>query len=370
MAGWTIDRRAVRIASLETIVVDVSSDGGDPPSGVPGWRSFPTLLVRIETDDHIVGWGEAYGYGIATATKRCIDDVLAPALSDVDPLDRLGIAHRLNKTFHYYGRNGPFSFGLAGIDIALWDLAGKIAGLPIHALLGGICHSEIETYASLVGYRDPTAVAAKCAEAVSVGYGHIKLHERELAPVAAARDAVGSDVELMLDANCAWTREQALRLAPTLRQFDLRWVEDAVWPPEDHASLAELRRAGLRVSAGENVATLFDFRHLCEINAIDVAQPDATKIGGITEMWKVAALAEAYGLLFSPHNAGFGPGYLAALQVLAALPTPSVLERVYVRLDSCLYPKLAEANNGRIAVPAGPGLGLDPDPDVIARQRQ
>jgi L-alanine-DL-glutamate epimerase-like enolase superfamily enzyme len=360
----------VRITSLETIIVDVSSDGGNPPAGAPGWSSFPTLLVRIDTDEQLVGWGEAYGYGIAPATKAFIDDVLAPPLADADPLDRLGVAHRLNRTLHYYGRNGPFSFGLAGIDIALWDLAGKAAGLPIHALLGGTCHREVETYASLVGYRDPDVVGSKCAEAVSAGYRHIKLHERDVAAVAAAREAIGPDIELMLDTNCAWTREQALRLAPVLRPHDLRWVEDAVWPPEDHASLAELRRAGLRISAGENLGTLFDFRHLCEMNALDVAQPDATKIGGITEMWKVAALAEAYGLLLSPHNAGFGPGYLASLQVLAALPSPSVLERVYVRLETCLYPELAEADSGRIEVPAGPGLGLDPDPDVIARQRR
>ena len=360
----------MKITAVETILVAVTSDGGRPfDTSRPAWREFPTLLVRVDTDEGVSGWGEAYGYGIAPATKVTLDQIVTPLVVGSDPGDIAGIGHRLNRMFHYYGRNGPFSFALSGLDIALWDLAGKVAGQPLHRLLGGAARTEIDVYASLVGYGDADAVATRAGEAVAAGYRHVKLHEREVAHVAAAREAVGDDVGLMLDVNCAWTCEDALRRADQLVPLDLRWIEDAVWPPEDHGSLARLRRAGLRISAGENVATLFDFRHLFEIDAIDVAQPDVTKIGGVTEMWKVATLAEAYGVTMSPHCAGFGAGFLASLHVLTARPEPTVLERVAVELDAALFPACVTVEGGRVQVPTGPGLGADPDPDVIARHR-
>jgi L-alanine-DL-glutamate epimerase-like enolase superfamily enzyme len=361
----------MRITGVDTILVDVSSDAGRPADETrPGWRDFPTLLVRVDTDEGLSGWGEAYGYGIAPATKVAIDEVLAPLLTGSDPADIAGIGHRLNRLLHYYGRNGPFSFGLSGIDIALWDLAGKVAGLPLHRLLGGAARTAVEVYASLVGYGDAATVAERACEAVAAGYRQVKLHEREPSHVEAVRAATGSEVGLMLDLNCAWTLEQALRAADRLRPLDLRWVEDAVWPPEDHAALARLRAAGLRISAGENVATLFDFRHLFELGALDVAQPDVTKIGGVTEMRKVAALAEAHGVTLSPHCAGFGPGFLASLHVLASLPEASVLERVYVKLDAAPLAVCTVTVGGAVPVPNGPGLGADPDPDVIRLHRR
>jgi L-alanine-DL-glutamate epimerase-like enolase superfamily enzyme len=360
----------VKITAVESILVAVTSDGGRPlDASRPAWREFPTLLVRVDTDEGLWGWGEAYGYGIAPATKVALDQIVAPLVVGSDPGDIAGIGYRLNRLFHYYGRNGPFSFALSGVDIALWDLAGKAAGLPLHRLLGGAARTDIDVYASLVGYGDAAAAATRAGEAVAAGYRHVKLHEREVGAVVAVRDALGPDVELMLDVNCAWTLEEALRRADRLAALDLRWIEDAIWPPEDHVGLARLRRAGLRISAGENVATIFDFRHLLELDAIDVAQPDVTKIGGVTEMAKVVTLAEAFGVTVSPHCAGFGAGFLASLHVLAALPRPTVLERVYVQLDAALFPACVAVADGRVAVPPGPGLGADPDEDVIARYR-
>ena len=258
----------MKITGVETILVDVSSDGGRPADDTrPAWRDFPTLLVRVDTDEGLSGWGEAYGYGIAPATKVVIDQVLAPQLTGDRP--RRHRRHRapaqpaaaLLRTQRY------LSFGLSGIDIALWDLAGKVAGQPLHRLLGGAVRQAVEVYASLVGYGDAATVAERAGEAVAAGYRQVKLHERELGHVEAVRAAAGPDVGLMLDVNCAWTVEQALRMAGRLRALDLRWIEDAVWPPEDHGALARLRGAGLRISAGENVATLFDFRHLFELGA-------------------------------------------------------------------------------------------------------
>lgn len=253
--------------------------------------------------------------------------------------------------------------------LALWDLSGKRAGLPLHRLLGGAARSEVEAYASLVVYSLPPIVAEKAAAAVAQGFRHVKLHEVGVAQVAAAREAVGSDVGLMLDTNCAWSLEEALVMADRLAPSNLRWVEDAVWPPEDHRSLARLRNAGMRIAGGENVGTLFDFAHLFEIDALDVAQPDVTKVGGLTEMRKVLALAEAHGVLASPHSACYGPGFLATVHAVAAMPGETVLERIHVGLEAYLFPDWTTAIKGRVPVPTGPGLGADPDPDVIARYR-
>ena len=124
----------------------------------------------------------------------------------------------------------------------------------MHRLLGGAARTEIEAYASLLVYGVPHVVADKAAGAVAEGFRHVKLHEVAPAPVLAARDAVGADVELMLDPNCAWSTEHALRLVDTLAPADLRWVEDAIWPPEDHESMRQLRHAGMRVAAGRTPA--------------------------------------------------------------------------------------------------------------------
>jgi L-alanine-DL-glutamate epimerase-like enolase superfamily enzyme len=258
---------------------------------------------------------------------------------------------------------------LSGLDLALWDIAGKTAGLPVHRLLGGATRTEVEAYASLLVYQLPEVVADKAAAAVAEGYRHVKLHEVAPAPVLAARAAVGRDVSLMLDPNCAWSADDALRLVAQLLPAELRWTEDAIWPPEDHHSMRRLRDAGLRVAAGENTGTLFDFARLFELGAVDVAQPDVTKVGGITEWRKVAALAEANGVFVSPHSACFGPGFLATVHLLAAQPSASLLERMYLRLGATLYPGLTDVVEGRVVVPTDAGLGPEPDQDVVARYR-
>jgi L-alanine-DL-glutamate epimerase-like enolase superfamily enzyme len=362
----------VKISAIETVLVTLPSDGGSPPDDLPGprWDTFDVLLVRVDTDEGISGWGEAFGHSIAPSTKVTIDTLLAPAVLGADATDITGISHRANRALHMFGRNGTLAYGLSGIDIALWDIAGKAAGVPLHRLLGGAARSEIDAYASLLAFGEPRVVAAKAAEAVERGFRHVKLHETTVAAVVAARDAVGDDVELMLDPNCAWSAEQGLDMARELAPCRLRWTEDAVWPPEDHHAIARLRRAGLRTAAGENTGTLFDFAHLFELDAVDVAQPDVTKVGGLTELTKVVALAEAHGVFVSPHSACYGPGFVATIHALAALPYSSVLERIHVRLGASLFPSFTDAVDGRVPVPEGPGLGADPDPDVIARYRR
>jgi D-galactarolactone cycloisomerase len=361
----------LKIAQVETILVRLPSDGGAPPDECPGfrWTTFDVLLVKVTTDDGLVGWGEAFGHSIAPATKVTIDELLTPSVLGAEAGDIAGLAHRLNRGLHMFGRNGSFAYAVSGLDLALWDIAAKAAGLPLHRLLGGAARREVEAYASLLVYTIPRVTAAKAEAAVAEGYRHLKLHEVSVDAVQAARSAVGSGIELMLDPNCAWSAEEAIRLAPRLLPFELRWTEDAVWPPEDHRSLRRLRETGLRVATGENTGTLHDFARVLAREAVDVVQPDVTKVGGITEWRKVDAVAEAHGVFVSPHSACYGPGFLATVHLLAARPEPSVLERMYLRLGAELYPGLTDAADGCVRVPEGPGIGPDPDAEVIARYR-
>ena len=207
-------------------------------------------------------------------------------------------------------------------------------------------------------------------QALARGYRHIKLHEITVPEVKAARDVAGAGIPIMVDTNCPWTVREAIEMARRLTPFDLHWLEEPVWPPENLAGLAEVRsRGGIATAAGENYGTVWEFRRAAEAGAIDYAQPSVTKIGGVTEMRRVIALAETLGVQVVPHSAYFGPGLLASIHCIAAMPTETLVERFYCDfaenpLGEAIHPK-----NGRIAVPQGPGLGLDPDPRLIDKLR-
>ena len=171
----------------------------------------------------------------------------------------------------------------------------------------------------------------------------------------------------MLDVNCPWSHSQARARAEELRDARLAWLEEPVWPPEDYDGLARLRAAcGIPLAAGENVATLLDFDRLMAAGAVDFVQPSPAKIGGVTELCKVFPLAAARGVTVMPHTFYHGPGLLAAVHVTAALGTAdSLIEWRHSDLEAWVYGKALVPEDGRIPVPQGPGLGIDPDPDVL-----
>jgi D-galactarolactone cycloisomerase len=171
----------------------------------------------------------------------------------------------------------------------------------------------------------------------------------------------------MVDTNCPWTPEEARHMALKLRAYDMHWLEEPIFPPEDFPAIARLRAAtGVPIAAGENNCTAFQFREMFAANAVDYAQPSVTKVGGVTEFLKVATLADAAGVALMPHSPYFGPGFLATLQLMAARGQPGgMIERYHMDLEASLYGELINPVNGSFAVPAGPGLGCDPDPEVI-----
>ena len=179
-----------------------------------------------------------------------------------------------------FGRGGLVTHALSAVDIALWDIAGKVADAPLHRLLGGGA-GDLACYASLEAYADPSVVRARVRQALDAGFKSIKLHEREPPAIRAAREEAGPEVQIMVDVNCAWTVNQARALAPELREFGLKWLEEPVWPPENYDGLAELRRTeGIPLASGENVGTLMEFDRLLRAGAVDFVQPSPVKMGG------------------------------------------------------------------------------------------
>jgi L-alanine-DL-glutamate epimerase-like enolase superfamily enzyme len=284
-----------------------------------------------------------------------------------DARDIAAIMDDLHRRLHLLGRNGPVIYALSGVDIALWDLAGKAAGLPLYRLLGDAVRDTLPAYASLTRCSGPEAVAQSCRAALTQGYRQIKLHEITLPAVQAARDAVGANVVLMLDTNCPWSREEALAMIEALRPCDLHWLEEPLWPPEDYAGLAQLRATGMTIAAGENAAAS-DFPLMFELGALDVVQPSVTKVGGVSAMRRIIALAQRSGVRVVPHCPYLGPGFLASLHLSVRLADAPV-ERIAVDLEASPFGDWIDARDGAMRVPHGPGLGCDPDGALIARYR-
>ena len=359
----------MRITAVESSVVSVPFTMGGPFSSFAGqvWDRMEILLVRVETADGLVGWGEAFGHAAIAATKAALDSIVAPLVLGRDAGDIGALTRQVLHGVHLLGRNGPFVYAFSGIEIALWDLLGKRTGQPLWRLLGGSPRDRLPAYASLLSYGgDLDLVARNSGDAHARGYRHIKLHELTVDAVRAAR-AAAPDAAIMLDVNCAWTPPVARTMAAALAAEGLFWLEEPVWPPEDAAGLAGLRRFGIPLSAGENTAGLFGFRTLIEAGAIDIAQPSVTKVGGIGEMLRVITLAQAHGIEVAPHSPYFGPGFLATLHIVAALIERPMVEVLWTELEASPFDPFVRAPDGTVAVPTAPGLGCDPDPAVLAR---
>jgi L-alanine-DL-glutamate epimerase-like enolase superfamily enzyme len=276
----------------------------------------------------------------------------------------------IQKRLHIFGRFGIAAFALSGLDIALWDLAGKAAGKPLHALLGGAKRERLACYASLLRYADPKLAARYCEQALGEGFGAIKLHEVAEPVIAAARAAVPAEVALMLDVNCEWRVPDAIAVGKRLAPLGLEWFEEPVFPPEDGAGLHAVGKAcGMPIAAGENCCFATQFAALFDARAVQVAQPSVTKVGGITEFCRVAALAAERGVRLAPHSPYFGPGALATLHLIATLAPEARFEYFYLWADAALYGGALAPTAGGLPVPQAPGLGADPDAEVIRRYR-
>ncbi|MDC7784448.1 mandelate racemase/muconate lactonizing enzyme family protein [Rhodoplanes sp. TEM] len=359
------------ITGIEAVPLRIPFDHWAPKPQFAGRprETLDTVLIRVTTDAGLVGWGEAYG-SFWSAVTAAVDEFVAP-LAIGQRTDDTGLPERIERTLHNLGRTGPTVHAISGLDIALWDLRGKAAGVPVSTLLGGRRRDRIPVYASLLQYYgEADRLRHAIDRALAAGFSQIKLHERTVAAVAAARAAAGPGVPIMVDTNCAWLPGEATAPVAAMAESDILWIEEPIWPPEDFSALAELRRAtGVPTAIGENAGTALDFGKMRAADCVDYVQPSVIKIGGLTPLWRICREAEAAGLTCVPHSPFFGPGYLATIHVLAAKVRAVAIERFYCDLAFDPCGPFVPIVDGHIAVPEAPGLGGDPDPELIATFR-
>jgi L-alanine-DL-glutamate epimerase-like enolase superfamily enzyme len=360
----------VTIAAIDTIGLRIPLDIWAPPPmtshGTPRTH-FESLLVRVTASNGMVGWGESF----ATARPMVIAafDHWIRRLAIGQGVTDASLISRIERAHLSLGRAGPLMAALSGLDIALWDLRGKLEGVPVHALIGGAKRARVECYASLLHYHGyPEHLKRATARALERGYRTIKLHERTPEAVANARGVTGPDIPLMVDTNCAWTAAEAEAQVAAMAPFNPYWVEEPLYPPEDFETCARIRkRTGVPLGMGENATSLADFRTMVAMGAADFVQPAIVKIGGITAMMQVAREAEAAGAVCVPNAFYVGPGYLAAVHCMAAKEKASPLERLFADLGGTPYAKTVPVIDGGIDVPDAPGLGADPEAELIER---
>lgn len=355
--------------------IDVHLVSAQAPAGLAdATRKVETigfLLVRITTDQGLEGIGVTYHEVGGEATREVIRRNMAPKLIGRDPLQTEAIWQEL---FHYLrgiGRKGLMFCALSAIDIALWDLKGKIVGLPLSRLLGGD-RTRVPVYASggWTSYDDDQLVdemktmVARGFSAIKfkVGFNGGQSLGRDVERVRKVREAVGPDIRLLVDANNCFDAATAIQLANRIREYDITLFEEPVFA-DDIPGLARFRRGtDIPLATGEHEYTRFGVRDLLLAEAADIVQVDGARAGGYTEMLKCAALTQAWNVKFAPHAMEN-----IHLPLAAAVPNTFMLERLlmFEGITAALFKNASVPVDGFMAVPEGPGLGLTPDMDFV-----
>lgn len=350
-------------------------------------------LVEIETDEGLTGWGECFGPGnIAIANRTIVETVIQPILLGEDPMKRDVLWHRVYNLLRDHGQKGMPIQALSGIDIALWDIAGKVTGQPLHQMLGGAYRDTVSVYGyGMMLRREPIDVLAgrfrdEAAEIRAMGFTATKMKvgrgtSEDIRLAEAVRDGVGDDYPFMVDANHCYTTGDALDVGRALDDLDAYWFEEPV-APEDHRGYRELRtQLKTQIAGGEAEFTRWGWRDLIASEGLDIAQPEVCALGGISEYLRVLALCHANFIPVVNHVWGSGVAIATNLHLLAAMPPlPGGLHPREPMLefdtthnlfqDDLLTEPMdirgqVKRNGGRVAIPDGPGIGVTPDRDFI-----
>jgi L-alanine-DL-glutamate epimerase-like enolase superfamily enzyme len=291
-----------------------------------------------------------------------VDQILAPRCLGWDSDDIPGLWRKLVRATYQYGPEGIVSTAIAGVDLALWDLRGRRADQPVASLLGEQRHDRLPAYASLHWLGNPEAAAGDALRALQAGFAGVKLHEADAAIVTAVRDAIGPDVPLMCDVSARLTEDECIAFAGAVAPTELTWIEEPVFPQQDHAGLARIgRRIDQRLAAGENEFSVEGFRRLIETAAVDVVQPDLVKCGGLTVAGDIGALVHASGRWLCPHNFSLGPSLGANIHWAMTEPAARWIE-VPLLPEGQRFPsrwELPPMVGGHIEYPRAAGLAWE-----------
>ncbi len=346
-------------------------------------------FVKIETDDGLVGWGEPVIEGKAATVQACVEE-MKEYLIGQNPMMIEDIWNKLYRAGFY--RGGPIMMSaIAGIDQALWDIKGKYYNAPVYELMGGSCREKMRVYSWIGGDR-PSDVADAALEKQKAGFTAIKMNATEelqmvdsyekidevLERVASIREKVGSYFGIAVDFHGRVHKPMAKILAKKLEEFDLMFIEEPVLC-ENMEEFLEIRRmANIPIATGERLFSKFDFKRLLQTGGVDIIQPDLSHAGGITEVKKIASMAEAYDVALAPH-CPLGPVALAAcLQVDATSYNAFIQEQsmgihyneYHGVLDYIKNRDVFEFKNGYAEFPKLPGLGVEVNEDLILQENE
>jgi D-arabinonate dehydratase/D-galactarolactone cycloisomerase len=343
-------------------------------------RTIDAVVVRIETDSGHVGWGEAKAPVAPQVTAQIVELLLTDILIGADPREVIVLWERMYAGMRVRGhRAGFYLEAIAGVDIALWDLAGQAAGAPISTLLGGKFRESIRVYASgipsLPLEAPDEAVAALVEEAkglAAAGYTGVKMAigrgiEGDLRTIRAIRDAMDSGFTIYADAAGVYSRADAMRLGRALEELGVGFFEMPI-PPEDVEGYAELAQALAIPIALDSIMSRHETVELIRNRAIDIVQPDVCRAGGITECRRIAELADAFGLAFQPHvSIGSAIHVAASAHLGVAMPNSIVCEYWIGKnpIGAVVARTPADVRDGYLFAPQAPGLGIDLDADAL-----
>lgn len=370
--------RELKITDIRTIALRGETPDGGWAQGFDPDENLHTL-VEVHTEAGLVGHGSCF-------TSQALVDgslrLLRPHLIGENALEPERVSEKLSQMTFWQGRGGAVTHAVSGVDIALWDLLGQATGQPIGRLLGGCYRDRIKPYGSLL-FDEPDPLRRKLEAAVARGFKALKLgwagfgrRDRKFDEllVRTARDTVGNDVEIMVDAGGSeqfWPHgyKWAIETARMLADYEVTWFEEAL-PPDDIEGYLKLREhAPLPISAGEVLTRRQSFLPWLERGAVDIIQPDTTKCGGLSEARRIAWMAYDHNILLVSHGWNTAVGLAADLQLAAAMPTARYVEYItpapYID-DLTTIPFTLDAD-GMLAIPTGPGLGIELDPDAVAR---
>ncbi len=361
-------------------ITDVRTEVFRWPRAVPITNGLYTYThsginaIHVDTDEGLSGLGIGASMQDAPEVGAAMTNHLKQVLIGKDPLDTERHWHEMWRP-KLVGRRGISTRVISGIDIALWDLKAKIAGMPLYKMLGGFSN-KIDTYVAGGYYEEGKGLRELAAEmetnvdlgatAVKMKIGAVPINE-DVERVRVVRETVGPNVKVMVDANNAYRHYQAIEFARKAEQYDLFWFEEPV-EPDDYAGQREITRAtSVPVAAGENEYTRYGFRDMIEHRAVDILQPDALIMGGVTEFMKVAALAQANDLDIAPHGA-----QEVHVHLVTAISNGLILEYYRDSVDHMhgqIYKDTLQIEDGRVYAPNRPGLGIELNYEALEPHR-
>lgn len=340
-------------------------------------------IIKITSDSGHVGWGE--GYGPAGVIRAGIEHLM-PFVIGMNPLETETIWSIMYRRTLDFARRGILVASMSAIDVALWDLKGKILGQPVHLMLGGKKRNTIVPYATGMYFSNGTngkqgdMLSQEAKQYADLGYKAMKMKvglgiEEDIEHVKMVRKAIGPNINLMIDANHAYNLREAVHLAKAVEPYNIYWFEEPI-SPEYYGQYAELRsKTTIPIAAGECEYLRFGFQTLLQSNSVDIVQPDICATGGLTEAKRIAALASVYGVEVVPHTWGTGIAIAAALHFVYNLDTvPGRLKSPtcyveYDRTENGLRDELTHTDmvfeNGEIQISDAPGLGFEVNEDAL-----